>query len=73
MISSVVRESELYWRVVSSILTLNSEFFLSFLVLEVSFSQIIIMMMMMMMMMMMIIINIKTELTLIVIDANYHT
>ena len=70
MISSVVRESELYWRVVSSILSLNSEFFLRFLVLEVSFSQVIIIMMMMMMMMM---INIKTELTLIVIDANYHT
>ena len=72
MISSVVRESELYWRVVSSILTLSPEFFLSFLVLEVSFSQIIIIIMMMMMMMI-IIINIKTELTLIVIDANYHT
>ena len=70
MISSVVRQSELYWRVVSSILTLSSECFLSFLVLEVSFSQIIVIMMMMMMM---IIINIKTELTLIVIDANYLT
>ena len=70
MISSVVRESELYWRVVSSILTLSSEFFLSFLVLEVSFSQIIIIMIMMMMI---IIINIKTELTLIVIEANYQT
>ena len=69
MISSVVRQSEPYWRVVSSILTLSSECFLSFLVLEVSFSQIIVIMMMMMMM----IINIKTELTLIVIDANYHT
>ena len=70
MISSVVRESELYWRVVSSILTMSSEFFLSFLVLEVSFFEIIIIMIMMMMM---IIINIKTELTLIVIEANYHT
>ena len=70
MISSVVRESELYWRVVSSILTLSSELFLSFLVLEVSFSQIIIIMIMMMMI---IIINIKTELTLIVIEANYQT
>ena len=70
MISSVVRESELYWRVVSSILTLSPEFFLSFLVLEVSFSQIIIIMIMMMMI---IIINIKTELTLIVIEANYQT
>ena len=70
MISSVVRESELYWRVVSSILTLSSEFFLSFLVLEVSFFQIIIIMIMMMMI---IIINIKTELTLIVIEANYQT
>ena len=70
MISSVVRESELYWRVVSSILTLSSEFFLSFLVLEVSFPQIIIIMIMMMMI---IIINIKTELTLIVIEANYQT
>ena len=54
----------------SSILTLSSEFFLSFLVLEVSFSQIIIIMIMMMMI---IIINIKTELTLIVIEANYQT
>ena len=71
MISSVVRESELYWRVVSSILTMSSEFFLSFLVLEVSFFEIIIIIMIMMMMM--IIINIKTELTLIVIEANYHT
>ena len=64
MISSVVRQSEPYWRVVSSILTLSSECFLSFLVLEVSFSQIIVIMMMMMMMMMMmiIIINIKTDL-----------
>ena len=54
----------------SSILTMSSEFFLSFLVLEVSFFEIIIIMIMMMMM---IIINIKTELTLIVIEANYHT
>ena len=62
MISSVVRQSEPYWRVVSSILTLSSECFLSFLVLEVSFSQIIVIIIIMMMMMMIIIINIKTDL-----------